>query len=237
MLEISANVLGRESVICPTLIWDGHSAVLIDTGYPGQLPQIREAVENEGVPFSSLGTIILTHQDIDHVGSAADIVSELKGECTVLAHEKEAAYIEGKETPVKLVQLEDRLESLTDKMKFVYEKMKEGFRLSAVHVDRTLADGEELPFCGGIEVIHTPGHTPGHICLYLKHQKVLISGDMLRGTGGMLLNVDPSTNLDTSLSMKSLKKLLEYDIDKVVCYHGGLFQGDISNRIEELISE
>jgi len=53
----------------------------------------------------------------------------------------------------------------------------------------------------------------------------------------MLLNVDPSTNLDTSLSMKSLKKLLKYDIDKVICYHGGLFQGDISKRIEELISE
>jgi len=237
MLEISANVLGRESVICPTLIWDGHSAVLIDTGYPGQLPQIREAIENEGVPFSKLGTVILTHQDIDHVGSAAGIVSELKGKCTVLAHEEEAGYVEGKETPVKLVQLEDRLESLNDKMKFVYEKMKQGFKFSAVHVDRTLADGEELPFCGGIEVIHTPGHTPGHICLYLKHQKVLISGDMLRGTGGMLLNVDPSTNLDTSLSMKSLKKLLKYDIDKVICYHGGLFQGDISKRIEELISE
>jgi glyoxylase-like metal-dependent hydrolase (beta-lactamase superfamily II) len=235
MLEIEADVLGKHSVVCPTLIWDGHSAVLIDTGYPGQLPQIREAMEKEGVPFGKLDTVILTHQDIDHVGSAAGIVNELKGACKVLAHEDEAEYIAGKKTPVKLLQLEQQMESLPDNMKMVYEKMKQGMRMSTVAVDRTLADGDELPFCGGIEVIHTPGHTPGHISLYLKHQKVLIAGDMMRGTGGMLMNVDPLSNLDTALSMKSLRKLLKYDIDAVICYHGGLFRGEIKKRIEELI--
>ena len=48
-----------------------------------------------------------------------------------------------------------------------------------VGVDRIVEDGEELPFCGGITVIHTPGHTPGHICLYIGQNKTLIAGDAL----------------------------------------------------------
>lgn len=35
--------------------------------------------------------------------------------------------------------------------------------------DRTIKDGKELSYCGGANIIHTPGHTPGHICLYLKN--------------------------------------------------------------------
>ena len=49
MLEISANIMGTPTVINPTLIWDNDTVILIDTGYPGQLPQIREAIENAGV--------------------------------------------------------------------------------------------------------------------------------------------------------------------------------------------
>ncbi|MFP3381467.1 MBL fold metallo-hydrolase, partial [Bacillus sp. SIMBA_069] len=53
-------------------------------------------------------------------------------------------------------------------------------------VDYTLIDGQELPFCGGIRVIHTPGHTPGHISLYLKQSKILIAGDSMYSVNGIL---------------------------------------------------
>lgn len=66
MLEISANIMGMPSVINPTLVLDKNSLILIDTGFPGQLPKIREAFEKEGLPFSKLNIVILTHQDIDH---------------------------------------------------------------------------------------------------------------------------------------------------------------------------
>jgi len=51
-------------------------------------------------------------------------------------------------------------------MKSVFQSQKLDYLEFTVNVDKTLEDGEELPFCGGITVIHTPGHTPGHICLY-----------------------------------------------------------------------
>jgi glyoxylase-like metal-dependent hydrolase (beta-lactamase superfamily II) len=75
----------------------------------------------------------------------------------------------------------------------------------AAPVDRTITHGERLPIAGGLVVIGTPGHTPGHISLY--HQ--------------------PSP---------SLLALTEYDIDTVVCYHGGLYR-DTNSRIRERIAE
>ena len=101
-------------------------------------------------------------------------------------------------------------------------------------VDKTLIDGEELPYCGGITVIHTPGHTPGHICLYLKEYKILIAGDALCIDDGLLMMAPQSTNYDMDLSIKSLKKLLNYDIQTVVCYHGGLYKDNANIRIKEL---
>lgn len=81
------------SVINPTLIWDKDSLVLIDTGFRGQLHQIREAFKKEGIPFSKLNMIILIHQDIDHIGSVFDILKGLPDRVKVFAHGKEKAYI------------------------------------------------------------------------------------------------------------------------------------------------
>jgi glyoxylase-like metal-dependent hydrolase (beta-lactamase superfamily II) len=234
MLEISANIIGMASFIYPTLIWDNDTAILADTGFPGQLPQIREAIERAGVPFEKLSMVILTHHDIDHIGSAAGIIKELPDSVKILAHEVEEPYVNGEKIPIKLAQLEANLNSLPDEMKSIYEKLRAGFQSSKVNVDRTLKDGEELPYCGGISVIFTPGHTLGHICLYHKQSKTLIAGDILDIDGGKLVTAKPSTNFNMELNRKSLKKLASYDIDRVICYHGGLYTGEVKHRVNEL---
>jgi len=68
-LELTVNFIGRQTTIYPTLIWDEESAILVDAGFPGLEKQIHEAVEKAGVPFDRVNKIVLTHQDIDHVGS------------------------------------------------------------------------------------------------------------------------------------------------------------------------
>ena len=86
MLEISTNVLGTPTTIHPTLLWDEETVILVDTGFPGQAQLIRQAVEQAGVSFERISQVILTHQDIDHIGSLASIQKELPGKITVLAH-------------------------------------------------------------------------------------------------------------------------------------------------------
>ena len=95
-------------------------------------------------------------------------------------------------------------------------------------------DGEQLPFCGGITIIHTPGHKPGHICLYVEQSKTLIAADALAVEDDKLILPPKSVNLDWRLARKSLDKLLEYDIETVICYHGGIWKGNASRSIAEI---
>lgn len=234
MLEISAEVMGAPSVINPTLICDNNTVILVDTGFPGQMAQIREAIEKEGVAFDKINMVILTHQDIDHVGSLSGIQKELPNSIEVLAHEEEKAYIQGEKLPVKVAQLQAQLNSMPKEMKTIYEKLKDFYENNKFNVDRTIADGEELPYCGGITVIYTPGHTPGHICLYLKRYKILIAGDALNVKGGLLGKAAQSATFDMDLNINSLKKLMKYDIETVICYHGGLYKDNVNKHIEEV---
>ncbi|AGK97830.1 MBL fold metallo-hydrolase [Clostridium pasteurianum] len=236
MLEISSDVMGMPCVINPTLIWDKDTVILVDAGFPGQLTKIRDSIEHAGVPFNKLSMLILTHHDVDHIGSVSSILRELPN-VKVLAHKEEKAYIEGKKCPLKVAKMKDNLDSLPEKMKMVYEKLKAGFEKCKVNVDKTLIDGEKLLCCEGIEIIYTPGHTLGHICLYLKKSKILIAGDILKVENGILAQVSPDINFDMNLNIKSLKKLTEYDIQTVICYHGGLYNEKVNERIAELINE
>jgi len=234
MFEISSNVMGRTSVISPTLIWDNDAVILVDAGFPGQLEVIREEIEKIGMKFDNVNMVIVTHHDIDHIGSLLSIVKEFPNTVQVLAHEEEKAYIEGEKQPLKLAKLKANLNILPEEMKVFYEKLKAGFENTKVKVNKTLRDDEELPYCGGITVIYTPGHTLGHICLYIKQSKTLIAGDLLTIKDGMLVKASPSINFDDELAIKSLKKLTEYDIETVICYHGGMYNSKVNERIEEL---
>ncbi|MGJ7045668.1 MBL fold metallo-hydrolase [Thermoanaerobacterium thermosulfurigenes] len=224
MLEISDDIMGSQRTIYPVLIFDNENAILVDTDFPGQLPKIREAIKETGVPFESINAIILTHHDIDHIGNLSDMVKELQGIAKVMAHVDEKPYIEGDLKPLKLAQLESKLNALPDEMKGIFNKMKSSFDKNRTKVDVALNDGEELPFCGGIDVIHTPGHTLGHVCLYLKKTKVLITGDMLNIKDGKLVPSSKDINFDDDMNLKSIEKIGGYDVKYVICYHSGLFK-------------
>ena len=118
----------------------------------------------------------------------------------------------------------------------VPEERRKAFRAALEHppqakVNRVLADGEELPCFGGVTVIATPGHTPGHICLYHRGTRTLIAGDALRMQDGELLGPDPRATADMALALRSLSKLAAFNIERVICYHGGLYAGNATGRI------
>ncbi|WP_407314646.1 MBL fold metallo-hydrolase [Desulfosporosinus sp. SB140] len=233
-LELTVNLMGRETTIYPTLFWDEESVILVDAGFPGLEQQIREAIEMAGVSFDRLNKVIITHQDVDHVGSLPEILAKSQRKVEVLAHEVEKPYIQGDKPLIKAdaAKRSKLFETLPE------EQRK---RLQAVFsnppkakIDRTIEDGEELPYCGGIIVIYTPGHTPGHICLYHKPSKTLVTGDALTANEGRLSGPNPSATYDMDEANKSVKKLAQYDIENVICYHGGVFKEDVQKRILQL---
>ncbi len=234
MLDLPANAASHRSSIHPTLLADGDALVLVDAGYPGQLAQLRAAVEETGAPFERLTAVLLTHHDIDHLGGLAEIQKALPGQVKVLAGEAEKAYVQGDLRPLKLAPLEDHLDSLSEDLRAFYPKLKAAFQNSFVPVDQTLSDGQELPCCGGAQVVFTPGHTLGHICLYFPASQTLVAGDALRVDDGQLIQSPASTNYDAELYLQSLRKLAEYAVRTVVCYHGGLYQGEAAPRIAAL---
>lgn len=235
MLDISCNMMGRMMKIYPVLIWDDKDMVLIDTGIPGQSENFRQAITIAGVPYERINKILITHQDIDHVGSLASIVKELDGKVEVIAHEIEKQYITGEKTPVKLAQLEQYKDSLPDERKGFYEILKTGFANTKTNVNVTVVDGDVLPYCGGIKVIYTPGHTPGHICLYHSDSKTLIAGDEMNIQDGHLIGPNQSNTYDMEEAVKSLHKFTRYDIQNIVCYHSGLYNNNANEAIRELI--
>lgn len=203
------------NIIHPTLLWDQEMAILIDTGFIGQIEDLRVAMEKVGVSFDKLKVIILTHQDIDHIGSLPEILQERGSTIKVYAHALDKPYIQGDLPLLKDGHIENP------------PKAK---------VNDTLIDGQELSYCGGIRVIHTPGHTPGHVSLYLKQSKTLIAGDSMYSVEGVIGGIHLPTVLDLKEARLSLKKYLDLDIESVVCYHGGLTKDNIYDQIQKVIS-
>ncbi|PNQ82078.1 MBL fold metallo-hydrolase [Paenibacillus sp. F4] len=199
--------------IHPILLWDREMAVLIDTGFPGQIEDLRVAMEKVGVSFDKLKVVILTHQDVDHIGSLPEILQECGSHIKVYAHELDKPYIQGEIPLLKDGHLENPPKG---------------------KVDATLIDGQELAFCGRIRVIHTPGHTPGHISLYLRQSKTLIAGDSMYSVNGILAGIHVPTTPDIKAAHLSMKKYLDLDIASVVCYHGGLSNVHVNDQILEL---
>ncbi len=202
-------------MIHPTLLWDQDMAVLIDAGFPGQMEELREAMAQVGVSLNQLRAVILTHQDVDHIGCLPDLIDTCAQEIRIYAHALEQPYIQGELPLLKDAHLENPPKG---------------------RVDKTLSDGEELPFCGGIQIIHTPGHTPGHISLYLTQSKTLIAGDSLYSVDGNIVGIHEPSVLDLAEAHESLKKYLDLEIETVVCYHGGISRGAVLDQLHQVLS-
>lgn len=241
MLELSFQVMGGMDTIYPTLLWDDDSAILVDTGVPGLAQRFKEALAEASVSWEHLQTILITHQDLDHIGSLAALLDLAEPGLNVLAHEIERPYIEGdkmllKHTPEALAAAEANLPPSLP------EELRRAFLNVLAHppkgrVDQTLTGGEQLPIAGGITVIHTPGHSPGHLSLYHQASRTLIAADALTVQDGKLCGPNAAATPDMHTALSSLKKFAGLEIDQVVCYHGGLFTGDVSRRIAELAQE
>ena len=144
------------------------SVTLVDCGLKRAPARIVAGLAHIGKHPYDVTRIILTHAHPDHAGGARGMLNAT-GLAGVESHEADAAYLRQGSPP--------RRDTSTTSGR-VFERLPQsGF--SAIPVATELKDGDIIPVAGGMRVVHTPGHTPGHVSLLHASSGVLVTGDSI----------------------------------------------------------
>lgn len=224
ILNINMSFGETHEKIHPVVLCDETNCVLVDCGYVGSLTKIEEALQCNDILPEDITHIIITHQDHDHVGAVAAFKTKYPN-VRILASAKEAHYISGDCKSLRLEQAEQLQKVLPEEMQEFGRTFCNLLRsVDPVQVDQLLYGDERLPFCGECQVISTPGHTPGHISLYLSEFNTIISGDAIALEDGKPVIANPQFTLDIEMANASMQRLLEHPAQKIICYHGGVLE-------------
>jgi glyoxylase-like metal-dependent hydrolase (beta-lactamase superfamily II) len=100
-----------------------------------------------------------------------------------------------------------------------------------------IEDGVVLPLLGGLEVIHTPGHTPGSVCLYARGPRILFTGDVIQVRRGRLAFASPIFSHDHAQARASVRRLTEFDVDIIAFSHYRPMREGASEALAALASQ
>lgn len=224
VLKLSYTFNEMEQLVFPVVLLGTDDIVLVDCGYPGSLNQLEEQLRYHDVEPSSLTKIVLTHQDDDHIGAAAEM-KEKYPKIQIFASHIEEPYLSGKAKNLRLQQAEEMQKLLPEDQKAWGEQFCDRFRsLQPLKINRKLYSGDVFDWGGGCEIIETPGHTPGHISIRSLNNEFLITGDAGVLEGNQLIIANPEYSLNLGDAKKSLEKILSYNSDRYICYHGGILK-------------
>lgn len=194
---------------------EDNGFTLIDTGLPGSAEKLFAEMKKAGKNPDKITSIILTHSHTDHAGSVADLVSRLN--IPVMAYGLDADLIE-KGIASRPMSLVPGIKNWLLYNLFIKKTSK---TIAPVKISRRLNDLEVLPVGSGLQIIHTPGHSAGHISLLMKKEGVLIAGDICSNMPG--LSYGPVyENLEVGKS--SLQKVCGFDFNRVVFGHGNMLE-------------
>lgn len=188
---------------------DDGTLVLVDAGTRSAPGTILAALAQLGKRPGDVTHLLLSHAHNDHAGGARAVVDATGSR--VATHEREAVYVrEGRmpdvDTSTRGGRLVARLPGRVT-----------GF--ARVGVDEEFADGDVLPLAGGIHVVHTPGHTPGHCSFLHPRSGVLLTCDAIFNVRGLRYAFRSSCT-DVSLSRSSAARLGELDFAVAGFTHG-----------------
>jgi glyoxylase-like metal-dependent hydrolase (beta-lactamase superfamily II) len=170
-MEIIPNVhVISGGIVNCYLIVDPDGLTLIDTGLPGEAKKILKYVEGLGRKPGDVKRIVITHADGDHVGSLAALKAATGARVYASAAEAEAIAAGRSSRDLKADNLV---------LKLVFSITGRLFKAQPAQVDEFVAEGQVLPVLGGLRVVETFGHTPGHISLFAPSFGLLFVGDSL----------------------------------------------------------
>lgn len=185
---------------CNVYVLDGERPVLIDSGFGESIGQTIDNIEAAGIDPAGIGTVVLTHCHIDHIGGAASLRESLGAKLCM--HDLDADIVE---------RGDNRLTAA-----FCFDVRFEPFP-----IDIRISGREgRVPIDGGdVCFLHTPGHTPGSISPYvdMDGKRILFGQDL----GAPLLD---DFDCDASAWRESMERLLALDADVLCDGHSGVYQ-------------
>ncbi|WMI81544.1 MBL fold metallo-hydrolase [Anaerotignum sp. MB30-C6] len=213
----------------------GEKNLLIDTGF--NRPECEEALKSA---FTELGIestdLFITHLHSDHCGLVTKFATE---KSTIFAGETDGELINFEAGNLYWRMLDDLF------IKYGFPKAAFG-RNTDIHpgrkychegrVDFTYVEEGQVLYYGGyeLEVVATPGHTPGHMCLYDRKKKIMFGGDHILGTITPNICIELSCENPLQDYLNSLKKVEKLDVKLLLTSHGTPIE-DMYGRIKELI--
>ncbi len=181
---------------CNTYLIDGSEKILVDPGHVMHFAHVRDGLAELGLGLNDIGWVILTHAHPDHL----EAVRLFRGGPTRIAMH-ELAW-----------QLIESFGPMIDP----------GMDISSYRPDVFLSEGELGAGDTTLEVIHTPGHSPGSISLYWPRQKALFSGDLIFRDG--LGRTDIPGGNGEQLK-QSIRRAAGMDIEMLLPGHGDVIVG------------
>lgn len=192
------------------LILESNGLALIDSGLPGSASKILKYIDSLGFGPEDIDHIIITHADEDHYGALAKL-QFMTGASTYASLIEANAIQQGKSS---------RQLRLVGFKKFLFNFLRKFFHAKPAQITTKISENQILPFIGGLHVLATPGHTPGHISLYSPSQGILFAGDSMRSTGEYLTPSSGVNTWDEEEAIISVKKQSRLGARIVCVGHG-----------------
>ena len=199
------------------LLVEDHSITMVDAGYRGTgRHAVLDYLEKIGHGPTDVHRVIITHHHQDHTGGLAAVVAHTGAE--IWAHIDDVPYIDG--TMPRPAPSAAMTAGMTDEQRATMQQRFESMLPEPVPVDVAVVGNEELRVLGGLVLLHTPGHTPGHLSLFLPALSLLIAGDLLRVGEGKVTGAPEHFSVSPGQSLTSARKIADLEFDHLLPYHG-----------------
>jgi glyoxylase-like metal-dependent hydrolase (beta-lactamase superfamily II) len=202
---------------------DDGQVTLVDMGVKQSGKKVMAALASIGSGPSDVTRLMLTHAHPDHAGGAAYVAQETGHAFGI--HEADADVARRGVSPPR------------DQSFFLGRLLgrgKNGF--PPVSVGETFTDGQVIPFAGGIQVVHTPGHSPGHASFLLQESGVLITGDAIFNVRGLRWPIK-SFCTDFRMTKRTAVRLAELDYTTAAFTHGPHLSDQPREHIRRFLKE
>ena len=197
-----------------------EGVAVVDTGMGGNASKIAKFVGTLDKEPASIAYIVLTHSDMDHSGSVAQLKELTKAKVAI--HRSDAPRLSG----------EMKLKEVKGAMGALFAIMSPFIRFKPVKPDILLEDSSMI---GGLTVVHTPGHTDGSVSLYLPGE-VLFVGDALRTNKKELPVLSHSAmTVNMDQARESVRKIVELKFEYLLPGHGPPITSNASAKLKEFV--